>query len=525
MAFGRTSGRPGVFSFALFVCMAGALWLSGSAQATFPGQNGRISFSTPAAEIGLVYPDGRDRVELTDGSHQRWSPDGMKLAFRGPECDECPFDAYTINADGTGLQLVGHDIPWLDWSPDGTKFVLSRTSPPALHVMNIDGSGDTTITAPPVGVGDGLAVWSPDGTKIAFRRGGDPLNGDIYTVNPDGTGLTNITNSFGQGNDFPNWSPDGSKLLFTRVEPLAPFIYRRAVWTMNPDGSGKTRIGEGNYPVWSPDGQRIAFIWCADVAAASCGGSENRAIHTTDLNRGNATLVRADGHFETLAWEPCASPCPPPPPPSYDVPKYANVLDVALVPNLRQTISTSQCEARGGTPSSHGPPLAFSSCNPPGYVPGTVARMGNLAVSIFDSRAVLGVTTGSPAPGDQADFSVYADVVDVHTAAGAEYLSGARLVARLRITDSYNGPSLADPATTLDFEISAPTTCTATPSSPARSRCLVSTSADALTPGTVKENKDMVIQAFRPRMYDSGVDGVLGNGDDRTFAVPGIYIP
>ena len=41
-------------------------------------------------------------------------------------------------------------------------------------------------------------------------------------------------------------------------------------------------------------------------------------------------------------------------------PASADMLDVALVPAFRQTINSSQCSARGGTPSSHGPPLAFT---------------------------------------------------------------------------------------------------------------------------------------------------------------------
>ena len=34
-------------------------------------------------------------------------------------------------------------------------------------------------------------TWSPDGRKIAMNGG----NGDIYVINADGTGLTNITNT------------------------------------------------------------------------------------------------------------------------------------------------------------------------------------------------------------------------------------------------------------------------------------------------------------------------------------------
>src|SRR6185295_5684940 len=62
--------------------------------------------------------------------------------------------------------------------------------------------------------------------------------------------------------------------------------------------------------------------------------------------------------------------------PNYERPASATPLSVSLVPALRQTISASQCGARGGTSSTHGLPLNFLSCNPPGYVPGTAARIG-----------------------------------------------------------------------------------------------------------------------------------------------------
>jgi Tol biopolymer transport system component len=39
-------------------------------------------------------------------------------------------------------------------------------------------------------------MWSPDGTKIAFVRSHlNIVDGEVYTVNLDGTGLTQITHT------------------------------------------------------------------------------------------------------------------------------------------------------------------------------------------------------------------------------------------------------------------------------------------------------------------------------------------
>jgi hypothetical protein len=40
----------------------------------------------------------------------------------------------------------------------------------------------------------------------------------------------------------PDWSPDGTKILFTDS----------GIWTMNPDGSGRTRLGPGGNAIWQP---------------------------------------------------------------------------------------------------------------------------------------------------------------------------------------------------------------------------------------------------------------------------------
>jgi Tol biopolymer transport system component len=46
--------------------------------------------------------------------------------------------------------------------------------------------------------------WSPDGTKIVFAKGqnGD-VDANIYTVNIDGSGLTQVTHT--GGSQSPDW--------------------------------------------------------------------------------------------------------------------------------------------------------------------------------------------------------------------------------------------------------------------------------------------------------------------------------
>ena len=52
---------------------------------------------------------------------------------------------------------------------------------------------------------DGSPAWSPDGKRIAFYSERDG-NADIYVMNADGSGVTQLTRSTAQ-DGIPAWSP------------------------------------------------------------------------------------------------------------------------------------------------------------------------------------------------------------------------------------------------------------------------------------------------------------------------------
>jgi Tol biopolymer transport system component len=134
------------------------------------------------------------------------------------------------------------------WSPDGSRvtFVASVGSPSqmrsghagrAVYVVDVDGTNAQRIT--PEGQIAG-AQWSPDGRWLAFSEP-DPSLSEVFVVHPDGTRLRAITSSAdGLGSSGPVWSPDGSKLMFTRNPDGGRF--HSQLWTVDVDGSGLTQL-------------------------------------------------------------------------------------------------------------------------------------------------------------------------------------------------------------------------------------------------------------------------------------------
>jgi len=139
---------------------------------------------------------------------------------------------------------------------DGSKiaFVSVRDGNYEIYIMNVDGSGQTNLTNN--SAIDLYPSFSPDGSKIAFESSRDG-NDEIYIMNVDGSGQTRLTNN-SAGDYSPSFSPDGSKIAFASNRDGNNEIY-----IMNVDGSGQTNLTNNLatdfYPSFSPDGSKIAF--------------------------------------------------------------------------------------------------------------------------------------------------------------------------------------------------------------------------------------------------------------------------
>ena len=107
-----------------------------------------------------------------------------------------------------------------------------------IYTVHPDGSGKTKVTNTPAGY---PIDYSPDGKKIAYTSYAQK-DAEIYTINVDGTGKFQVTNN--STNDFtPDDSPDGKKIVYFTLSALSGKIY-----TINVGGGGKSKVTEGLTP-------------------------------------------------------------------------------------------------------------------------------------------------------------------------------------------------------------------------------------------------------------------------------------
>jgi len=157
-------------------------------------------------------------------------------------------------------------------------FYSNRSGNDDIYVMNADGSGLTNLTNSP-DARDLSPTWSPDGSRIAFRSYRDRV-WDIYVMNADGSGVVNVTNNPRVDTD-PVWSPDGRRIAFRSNRDGNLEIY-----VVNADGSGLLNLSDNpasdRRHAWSPDGSAVAFVSSRDgreqVYVVGADGSGLRRI-------------------------------------------------------------------------------------------------------------------------------------------------------------------------------------------------------------------------------------------------------
>jgi len=238
-------------------------------------------------EIYRMSPDGSDQRRLTfsqyDDDSPALSPDGSEIAFISNRDDpnpgacspDCFYQLYVINADGSGeRKLIETEFSTLhpDWHPDGAEISFDTESNfrGNIYTVNADGSDLELL------IEDGFwADWSPDGTQIVFASQRDG-NVELYLADADGGNQRRLTRN-SRLDYFPDWSPDGRRIAFAVMED-------RAIYVMDVDGGNERRLtheGNAENPSWSADGTWIAY------QSSNDGDFEIYAVEVEEALRGN----------------------------------------------------------------------------------------------------------------------------------------------------------------------------------------------------------------------------------------------
>jgi TolB protein len=503
-----------------------ALVLSPVAQAAFPGRNGNVVFqrnsSQPQSGLYTVDPYGIQENRITDSQSTVvpvWSPDGQRIAF----VDHAAI--YTSKPDGTDKTLVldwGSAVWTLSWSPDAAKLAAELWDcefqcTQDIYTMNLDGSNLTNITAGD-GKNDRHPAWSPDGTKIAFDIYENGVSG-IYTINPDGSGRA-LVEQAGRVDSNPDWSPDGTKMAYQRGNtdpPTGDGSMPDEIRVVNVDGSSDHVLPldypGGRDPAWSPDGTLIAFSDRYRIKAITASGTQVRTISS-------------GGNDDKPDWQRYPATDPPTFASGYPRPKGADRIRASLVPAYQECTTPNR---------THGSPLAFPSCAPPAdFSPqsiGSPDANGRLAQSV--GRVDLNTILGDPGtPQNEADLHISFNVTDLwHDAtdpfdSSGDYRGDVEVRLPLRITDrlSEGGPDAS--ATTSDFTLRTVAHCSPTSSDSVGATCGVVTTANTLLPGAVTESKRSVWEVGRIEVRDYGPDFSIGSAEDnRLLFTQGVFVP
>ncbi|MHC4082330.1 MAG: TolB family protein [Planctomycetota bacterium] len=199
----------------------------------------RIAFASNRAgnwDIYVMSTDGGQPMKLTDERdhelHPSWSPDGRRLIYCKLGSKSGRWEMWVVDTENSGVRRFLDYGLFPQWCPDvaRSKILFQRARQRGSRYFS---------------------VWTID------------------YVNADAVHPTEIVSAGNAAVINPGWSADGGRIVFvTVVEPEEnsdedESIGQSDIWIVNLDGSGRTNLTNGRYanyqPVWSGDG-RVYFV-------------------------------------------------------------------------------------------------------------------------------------------------------------------------------------------------------------------------------------------------------------------------
>jgi len=222
---------------------------------------GSVKFAQPRIGIGLNqrhalrpnYADDQGGI-IGPASNLTWTTDNPQVATVGEDgtVSGVGYGHARITANAPGGKSAAADVfvvgEIVVASSRGQKFQLYAAERANLAQLAKITTDSTTATDP---------AFSADGSRIAYVST-SPGNAEIYVMNADGTSPTRLTTE-PLADGRPTFTPDGQTILFHSARTAG----KQQIWSINVDGSGLTQLTRDSVnfaPTVSPDGQTVAYV-------------------------------------------------------------------------------------------------------------------------------------------------------------------------------------------------------------------------------------------------------------------------
>ncbi|HKR08456.1 MAG TPA: protein kinase [Gemmatimonadaceae bacterium] len=181
----------------------------------------QILFSEFPRQGGLVAPVVRQRLDglsqrdtlVSDAMSAVAAPDGQHLAVTGWK-NRAGFWLLPVgNAQEKPVQLLGENVFFTSFSPDGKWIVYHVSDPPEIYVSSIERPQERYKIS---SAGGEEPLWSPRGDRIVYRNGQQWMAVDVTTASGFNAGTPRVLFQ-GPYLNVPGWShsfyPDGQRQL------------------------------------------------------------------------------------------------------------------------------------------------------------------------------------------------------------------------------------------------------------------------------------------------------------------------